>query len=365
MSSATGNNQRQSRPDGFFAGVLEGLVEVSWSSLGGSVLAGLLIIAYFSFQCRENRVAEAPESDFLTDSHDDYGRLTRLALRGAASLTNGGKDLVLVGSSGLNEALADEAALGQLWRNAVGENASTLALTAQQFSLEERIAVSERLNSFRGVVAVSINPRQLHRPASQLAEVIESDRLGFSSRALSEELTHLGIAAPKPTGWNLYDHRRFFSVRPALMTGISTRPQAFEWHHDYGTGRSIRDMRRLVAGDQWTVSSDLTRNLEVLRLLVQRLRQSGANVVLFEMPTADLIDPQVSSRVLEQRRKRYVSAVETLVRETGVPYLNFCSETGMRSEDFADPWHIRNSQCRIRFTETLVNKLAPIARSAQ
>ncbi len=352
-------------PAGFLAGVLEGLTEVNWFSLGGSVLAGLLMIAYFSFQCRESNVAKAPESDFLTDSHDDYGRLTRLALKGTAGLTNEGRDLVLMGSSGLNEALVDEAALSQLWRKTIAENAATLALTAQQFSLEERIAVAERLRPFRGVVAVSVNPRQLHRPASQLAEVIESDRLGFSSKALSEELIHLGIAASKPTGWNLYDHRRFFSVRPALMTGVSTRPQAFEWHHHYGPGRSIRDMRRLAAGDRWTASGDLTRNLEVLRVLVQRLRQSGAHVVLFEMPTADLIDPKVSSRFLEQRRKRYVSAMETLVGETGVLYLNFCSETGMRSDDFADPWHIRNSQCRIRFTETLVNKLAPIARSAQ
>lgn len=357
--SPSGTTNSEFCPErGFLDGFKAGLTEKSWMVLVGSLAFSILALGVISFRCSERQLANAPESHLLAYSGDDYGRLTHRILRSASHRDNS-QMLVLMGSSGFHESLTGPDDLDRRWRSAAGDSFQTEVLTAHQFSFEERMAAVERYGPFQGIAVISIHPRDLYRAAFQIEEIFDLDRLGFSS---ADPASLFEADVPKPTGWNYYDHRRFFSARPMLMTGLRRNPVAHEWHHFHEKPRSLAEMRRILLHDDWYQPRDLEWNLQLLRRLIDSLQRFGVTVVLVEVPSIDSVDPAASKPAFEARRRSYRDAIGTITRQTGVTYLDFVAETGLKISDFADPWHISTSSARMRFTEEFVRRMTPLAR---
>lgn len=342
---------------GFISGLMEGLTQPSAPALVGCLGVVLAVILMGATFITRERVAASAQGAWMYSSSDDCGRLSVLALRGAASF--GTNPVVwIMGASDTREILCTEAGLNGLIA-AMDPAVRVVSLCADAFLLEERAALIEALRPGpAGVIVLGINPRQFLREPSVLADRVERYRLAFRSSSFDEEAARAGVAMPPVTGHYFWDNRQFFLRRVGCFLRWGPEPTYREHRHHarggpQGGGREFRSKALFSP-----VAFDRHAGL-ISRLAERNRRAGGPRIVLLEIPSVESLEPIPGGPGAAGQLGLYRAAVRRLAEREGLVHLDPGAAARLAPSDFADSAHVGDDAARMRFSREFLRQLAP------
>lgn len=316
-------------------------------------MAGLSIAAE-GFRRRIESGDVAPQS-----MRDDSCRASVVAMRNAAREADPATPtFVFVGPSALRDWLPREREADEAASAAAGRHVRVLRMCGPRQSCASSAALIERFGAdFDGWFVVGVTRQSIgRRPSDDDLPLLQRDSqvLGFDSEVLRRDSAFLGYPQEPPTGWELWDHRRFYHhalLKPALVIPWkSPRLQA---------GQRSGRPEPADAGDRPDGPLDpesLDRHLAVLLGVATRVRDGGrARMALVETPWQEHF---VSSPEWLRNEAAYLRRMREWSETNDVPWITAAADFEATPDDFKDSRHVGSPRLRRQFVEAVVRELS-------
>lgn len=342
-------------PPSWVAEFREGALSSSVASLVAAVVVAALALAAVVVVGTPQRLQRV-HPYLAAHGGDDRPFVTVEVLR-ILEEGSGVRRVVVLGASSMREAVAREEA-GDRLRQALGDpGLEVVHLTTGGQTPWEMLTLTEALLPvLEGVAVLGVNASFFGEDPDELPELLTTRRFGFAYPALSEEAQRLGIEVRDGTGNYLWDQRSYFlsrlvQARATLLRG----PVAHEPHRPEGPLHPPDEWHRYDGRTQAysrLYERHFDRNALILGRIIERLRESGVQVVLVETPRSPRIEELPGFREWVREHDRRMTP---LVAQWRVPYLRMDEPAALGAADFEDPVHISSPDARVRYTRALVD----------
>ncbi len=330
-----------------------------------SVVTALLVAAVLFVSCflfiTPELMASGAQRYLAGGKYDHYNFTTAEVLK-LSRCELSGPAVFILGTSSDQEAVVNCAALAEIISSKVNIAPAVHILTTPGQSHWEMAAVAEMLpRRFDGVVllGLGVTPPRFLLPREELARLVKAPRLGFVSECFDKEARLEELDPPRRTGNYFWDNRRFFCMRiPKLLRNLITGPVASErhaplykvWYYD-GDAEIAQTKERLKVYDQ-----ESANGLAVLSRIAERMTRRGhVSVVIVQSPA----NPEFIARAWgKDLYEKHHQRMREYAEEHGMLYWDLAEAAGLKTEDFYDWTHIRESQARLRYTTVLGENIA-------
>jgi hypothetical protein len=318
-------------------------------------LAGLSVAAE-AFRRRVESGDVAPRS-----MRDDFCRASVVAMRGAAREADPtALTFVFVGPSATRCWLPPDDEVDEVAAAAAGAPVRILWMCGPRQGWASSAALIERFGTdFDGWFVVGVT-RQLiacrRGGANAARRRRDTQELGFDSDVQRSASAILGHEQHRKTGWELWDHRRFYYhalFKPAL--GL---PWGVRW----------LQTAKPPAGDRFEGEMDavgpldfeqLDRHLAVMQGLVERVRGHGrARIALVETPWEQHLVASLQSPDWLRDEAAYRRRMGEWSEQNDVPWITSPADFQATAADFKDSRHVGSPRLRRRFLEAVVHELS-------
>ena len=271
--------------------------------------------------------------------------------------------LLVLGTSAISNALADEAALkaavdaetGHDWR--VAMLATPLQSPLEQMSLIEAALGPPPGPKGQTLIVIGVSPLRYNWTAQQIVSAENEGRIGLRSDWADAEVRRLGGEPRMRSPIYLLENKEFVAVHGlSALIRLCCLPTAKPDFAHFAPKRPQppEDRRRLLIGKKLlkAAHSDQTA-INLLDRLAQRLAPfSSVRLVLTDSPVSpELIDVSGAAEVVAMTERK---TIET-ARRRGLSYWPLAARVGAPSSAYYDDLHIGDPTAQQRFRETLAD----------
>jgi len=311
-----------------------------------------------------------PEGNLLIYEHDDAMHETYL-LADLRRDPPRGDVVYFVGGSKVLEMVESPESIAAELRRVSGRDIEVYLLGSCGQSFADDLAIVDSLppSDGRGLVVVAVDYRRFVFDETHLDRTVSHGPILVESRALREIVgrrvwwaRYTDLLLPRVlrqlSTWAFYNEGGILRGRLPRHEYVQHRFQTFE------TSVRMEDRRahlEWIAGTgSERLASNAAYNEELLRALVATARAKGLRVVLLETPRdIGLIGDRWDAVVAQER-----AICADLASETGVSYVDFVSQAGLETRDFADLFHLLPSG-RAKWEPLLAEHLQPDLRTLE
>ena len=319
------------------------------------------------------RFAEIISTVNWQDGTDGYAHLTSRALS-QSQPKPGTVTIGVISASAMREAISDSDILTKVASSSWQTEVDFANLTAPNMTLWEAVIVADCIaDGYHGIVLIAVAPNKLARRDQRLDNLLEEPRMGICSTTLDAELSRSGVQVPRRTGVLLFDNIEFYAARRYALLHNAFAERDFAPQMQLVRTKSVTldapAMHRRINGWKNQLAQgyyeSAEANLDLIRLAIQRLKQSGQiQVVLVEEPFNPLgAEMLFESDFHKSLRADYESSILALAQELEVEYWDVAGAAKLTATDFIDEFHMGNPAARQRFTEELARRLAALPAS--
>ncbi len=302
-----------------------------------------------------------PERLMLRIPNDDYVHVSyRIAeLKRTPPTTS---VVYLFGGSGTMEMMRSEGVLAGAISADTGTSLRVVSLTAHAQSMGQTLALIDNLPRGRGLLAIGLSPNRLITAPDSDASQVSASPLALTSPHLATELAgRTALRQHLPgllTGFFdfalSYLNQRLFTRSPDLL------PITYADH--YYTDGPVASLSAKKTGSATELArerpqyaANVAYNLSVLAETVRLGREKGYAVTFFEQP----LGPEAGGPAWDAYLATYRTDVAGVMRRLGVPDIATQPQAGLRSDDFADLFHLVDSG-RDKWTSPIARGLARV-----
>lgn len=345
---------------GFRSGLWEGLRQPSWTALGLALACcALALLGLERWITVDLLVSDA--RGYLASGDEDTHLWVSSRLYALRREPQDSPLVAVIGSSGIVEALTEEAELQQLLCEEVGGPVRAADLSCFDQSILDTPLLMDRLpERFDGVVVVGVSPRLIGR--GWAFERPFGERLAVRSPAVEELARGLGLVVEQETGNFFWDNRRFFLPRiPSMMANALRGPQRWRRHsyRESGVRMSEEVLQTQCHRVRYAMkgyAKNRAQALELLGAVARDLKQRGhVHVVLLETPVRPSVIPVVYG---DEVYREHQQSMQRFAAENGLEYWDLSQEAGLGDADFYDYTHLCVEDAQRRFTSALARRAA-------
>jgi len=367
VTSETSPQNRRSRPllvvacGEFWRGLTTPSLTALLTAL--SVTAAL-VLSCFVF-IRPCMMASGGHRYFALTEYDTYNSVTGRAIS-LSRARNCAPAVFFLGTSADEEALTSCDQLAQLVAEKIDITPVVHDLTMAGQTHWEMAALTDMLpEHFDGVVLLGLGvaPPRFLLPGTELAQLVETPRLGFVSEAFDREISLAGLKVPERRGNYFWDNRKYFAMRiPSLFRNILTAPPVYEGHTEFYQIRArffnleeeITRTRKLLQ-DYGTAAP---RGLAVFERIAQSLKRRGrVAVVIMQSPAnPQFIDKTWGRASYNAHKER----MHLFAAQHRIFYWDLTDSAALTADDFYDWTHIQSHEAKKRYMHALAQKLAEL-----
>lgn len=358
--------QRRSFLTQSFDALIKGIWMPSWVGTAGAALVCLCWFSCCAFFITPKRFAAEP-GRFADNPQDEFPFVKARAMRVASDPTMAQSyRVVLIGDSAIGEALTSPKDLQRRIQRRVHQHVVVTPLIAGGLDQLEAVDLCAMIRDhMRGQVILQISPYNLSLIHTHEMYEKALTSIGFETRDMSDEFHREGMHRPIDFhNFFLRNHQFMLARTSAFMRLLRPVPDPTLAVHsekrDSSEGRFQRDAKNTYLATKG-MRSKSGPNIEMYQRIIEPLRARGIQVALLESPENPRLQKMNGTGqrgIPTTDRKYYHTVCEKLASDTGTVLWDLARRVHFSSRDYLDYIHIGRQSARIRYTQSLANRIA-------